>query len=294
MILLDTLYPPAPDQLVADCRALGAAGCWVYVLRRDAGGADVGVGGWTGAHVDGLHAAALVAPGIVVPGSVPPAGQACLDALRALHCDPLLATDLELYSLPPTWWEDQLEQLEAAAGVRGIDYGTLATLGAYDPGQPGWVAEWIRTGVLDPVPVLPAGRQAWQFVNDVTAPSRSSYDASVVDAALLPGGDPVVTQELKLALVRLAYAAFLFGRAPSSDDEAGWANQIADDLSNLEIVLAGIQASPEATEDRVLYAQLREWAQSGGTPKHTHPITLPSGTWTWSTPPASTGEPVDG
>src|SRR5215472_14916232 len=176
MLLLDTLFPPASAQLVSDCRALGAAGCWAYVLRRAASGANLGVGSWTPAQVDELHANGLLGPAIVVPGNIPPPAQDCIDALHAMHCDPVMADDLEQFSLPPLWFEDQLESADDAQGIVHIDYGTTSTLGIYDPGEANWVAEWLRTGVLNPIPALPSGRRAWQFVNDVPAPSGVQYD----------------------------------------------------------------------------------------------------------------------
>lgn len=269
MILLDTLYPPSPAQLVDDCRALGAHGCWAYVLRRDAGGADLGLGGWTPAHVDALHGDARLAPGIVVPGNLPPAGQACVDALRAMRCDPVLGTDLELWSLPPTWWVDQLQGLEAGQGVRGIDYGTAATLGTYDPANRwSWLAAWVRTGVLEPVPALPSGRLAWQFVNDVPAPSGRLYDASVVDETLFYREDPMDPR----VIVYLAYLTF--AAVPSAEDLAFWVGhlvgQTAADGTPGSMqpfdVLAAIAASLGPTSYRSELAQLRADLESGSFP----------------------------
>lgn len=186
MILLDTLYPPAPAQLVADCRAVGAAGCWVYFLRRAADGTPLDNGSWTLGHVQALRAAGLLAPGIVVPGNVPPAPDLVMAAARAAQVDPVIGDDLETASEPPASWEDELDQAAAAAGYSELNYGPAAVLGLYDPGEPGWLASWLRTGQLDPIPALPAGWRAWQFVNDLPI-NGSWYDASVVDPALFGG-----------------------------------------------------------------------------------------------------------
>ena len=193
MILLDTLFPPAPAQLVADCRAVGAAGCWLYVLRRAADGTPLGTGSCTPAHASALQAAGLLAPGIVVPGNVPPDPKDAIRAARAFGITPVLAADFEQFSEPPVSWEDELDVACAAAGYREVNYGPANELGVYDPGEPGWLAAWLRTGVLDPIPVLRAGVLAWQFVNDVVI-NGSSYDVSVVDPALF-GGEDMLPEE---------------------------------------------------------------------------------------------------
>lgn len=200
MILLDTLWPPAPDQLVRDCRAVGAAGCWVYAMRRARDGSNLGVGGWTAAHVDRMHAGDLVAPAIVVPGDVPPSPAAALAAARALHCDQVIAGDFEDFSEPPTSWEDQFQAAAEAAGWRELSYGPASELGLYDPGEPGWLARWVRTGQLDPIPSLPAGQLAWQFVNDVVI-NGTAYDVSVVDPALFEVEDMNAEQAQQLQRV---------------------------------------------------------------------------------------------
>ena len=194
MIILDALFPPAPEQLVRDCQAVGASGCWLYVLRQAADGTPLGTGSCSPAHASALQAAGLLAPGIVVPGNVPPDPADAIRAARAFGITPVLAADFETFSEPPPAWEDALEAAAAAAGYRELSYGPASELGVYDPGEPGWLARWLQTGVLDPIPALPAGQLAWQFVHDVVI-NGSTYDVSVVDPSLFSGGDDMLPQE---------------------------------------------------------------------------------------------------
>lgn len=219
-LLLDTLNPPAPDQLVRDCEAVGAAGCWVYILRRAADGTDVGVGRWTPAHAGALRAAGKRAPGIVVPGNVPPPVQDVIAAARSMGVDPVVGGDFETASEPPTTWEDELDQACAAAGIRELNYGPASVLGQYDPGEAGWLAEWIRTGVLQPLPALKTGWLAWQFVNDILV-NGTTYDASVVDPSVF-GGDMDADEHNALMNIQgLVTSAWQFLERGYDDPPAG-------------------------------------------------------------------------
>ena len=88
----------------------------------------------------------------------------------------------------------------------------------------------------------------------------------------------VMTQSAKLGLVRLAYSAMLL-TVPSPADQAFWANQIADDGSNVDAILAAMEASAGPTSIRAQMAQLLADVQAGSFPggsgtvaAHTHPV----------------------
>jgi GH25 family lysozyme M1 (1,4-beta-N-acetylmuramidase) len=57
-------------------------------------------------------------------------------------------------------------------------------------------------------------------------------------------GGTSVTQSEKLAWARMAYNAFLW-RVPSTQEQSDWANQILDDGSNVDAVMAAIEDSVE-------------------------------------------------
>lgn len=192
--MADALYPPDPEQLLADLQALGLDGCWVYVWRPG------GIGSWTAAHVAALRAAGRRVGGIIVPGDAPgaPGPMVAAAAALGLPAGCPLAEDTETTSEPPLAWSQALYAAIHAAGHRAIDYGLARDLARYDAGDDGdWLASWERTGVLKPVPELQPGQLAWQFVDDVRGPSGALYDVSVVDPALFGGemldpNDPIV------------------------------------------------------------------------------------------------------
>lgn len=277
MILLDTLFPPPPAQLVADCRAVGAAGCWVYFLRRAADGTPLDNGTWTLAHVQALRAAGLLAPGIVVPGNVPPAADVVMAAARAAGVDPVIGDDLETASEPPAAWEDALDQAAAAAGYQELNYGPASVLGLYDPGEPGWLASWLRTGQLDPIPALPAGWRAWQFVNDL-AINGSWYDASVVDPALFGGEmlDQTTVEKLlqgaadagaARAEVTLGFQAL----ADGSKDPAA-PNYLSTRLDQLAALITGLDVAAIKTELDTMQSALAGLVAQGMPPANLQPL----------------------
>ena len=190
-LLLDTLDPPAPDQLVADCRSVGAAGCWVYAARFDTGGANVGIGTWTPAHVQALHTAGLVAPAIIVPGSQPGTVQPMLDAADALGCDPQTAFDIETFSLPSPNWLTAAFAVTRLRSRRPLRYGDAAVLAGYPLADGDWWSHGaipVRAGwsPADGVPPLPPGLVADQFAVQVTI-NGHDYDVSVADSAVFGG-----------------------------------------------------------------------------------------------------------
>lgn len=201
VLILDALYPPSPDQLVSDCIALGAGGCFAYVWRPDGQG-GIDIGNWTPAHVDALRRAGLWSGPIIVPPASGIDYAILLAAVRSFgFIDSAVTLDLEDPNLPPAEWEEGFDAFMAAAGYRDLDYGNSTDLGRYQPDDPEWLARWIRTGMLRPLPTRPPGVRAWQFVNDVIAPSGTWYDASVADPSALLGGGADVTPEEHDALM---------------------------------------------------------------------------------------------
>jgi hypothetical protein len=201
VILLDALFPPSPDLLVSDCRAFGAAGCWVYAARRDAAGADAGIGSWTPAHVDALHAAGMMAPAIIVPGDRPGDIAPMLDGVAALGCDPVTAWDIETASLPPAAWLAAAIVATRSRGWLALRYGDAPILAAYPNGDGDWLSHRgdlvVRAGAVEPVPSVPNGLAAWQYVVDVAGP-HAGYDASVIDPNVFGGAmvDPGVIDKI--------------------------------------------------------------------------------------------------
>lgn len=262
LILPDTLWPPAPDQLVADCRALGAAGCWVYAARRNAAGADIGIGGWTPAHVVELHAAGLVAPAIIVPGSSWGDVGPMLDAADALGCDPPTAFDLEAYSLPSWAWLQSAIAATRARGRRPLRYGDEAVLAGYPPADGDWWSHGaipVRAGSWKPVPALPDGLVADQYAVEVLI-NGHSYDVSVADPGVF-GGQPVIDQNrlneidnIAGAMDRLEHLA----DAPGDVLQAIKAetDQVRDSLANLQVGGTGITAAQMAAALRAAAHQL--------------------------------------
>jgi hypothetical protein len=179
-LMLDALFPPAPDQLVADLGAVGADGAMVYVSRPG------GVGSWTPAHVQALRAAGKLAAPIIVP---PPAGGDIPTLLEAAatfgFTSGPITLDLEPPNLPPASWEEQFDVMARGRGFSDFDYGTPSNLGLYAPDDAQWRAIWLRTGVLQPLPPAPVNG-GWQFVNDIVVNSRT-YDASVVADSVFSG-----------------------------------------------------------------------------------------------------------
>lgn len=189
MLLLDALYPGSPSQLVAACRAAGAAGALGYVWHGGATSHDTG--GWTKAHFDALRAGGLVTAPIasVTPGGGggSPAYQQIIDAARAwgFGRGPLVQDMESPANLPsPAWWNGAIAAFRAA-GFKAIKYGNAGDVGGYDNGDGWWKAAYIQTRT-DPVPALPPGLVGWQYA-DMDAIGGIDYDASVFLATLFGG-----------------------------------------------------------------------------------------------------------
>jgi len=185
VILLDALFPPDPGQLIADCQRHGAGGCWVYAARRDAAGDDAGIGSWTADRVQAMRGAGLHTPAIIVPGNHPGDAGAMLDGVLQLGLEPIVAFDLEPTSLPPGDWLAGAIATTRARGWKALRYGDADVLAGYPGGDGDWLSHRsdliVRSGSVLPVPALPSGSVAWQYVVEVDG---GQYDASVVDPAL--------------------------------------------------------------------------------------------------------------
>jgi hypothetical protein len=96
--------------------------------------------------------------------------------------------------------------------------------------------------------------------------SGGHYDLSIVRDDWFPsqGGDAVNFAE-KAAFVRLAYDGFLW-RHPSPQELTDQANAIADDGSNLDGQMAGIQDSSEGSRISAVKAQLIRFASTNQFP----------------------------
>lgn len=191
LLMLDAAYPPLPDQLNADCDAVGAGGVFAYLWGP--------IVNWTPDHVTLMRAHGKIVIPIIVPGNFPG------DPINMLHALPLwgfhdgpVMFDFETNSEPALVWWKWAQDTLAAGGYHAEPYGTTPILGIYDPTDDDWVAEWIRTGVLDPIPNLPPNWEAWQFVNDITI-NGHQYDASVINPDAL-GVFPDMTPEQDAAL----------------------------------------------------------------------------------------------
>lgn len=204
-LILDALFPPPPTQLIADLEAVGADGAAVYVWRPG------GVGTWTSVHVAALRAAGKLAFPIIVPE---PGGgdiNGMLGAARAFGFEGgPITIDLEPPNLPPAAWEENFDSASASLGFEGFDYGTSADLGLYQPDNASWLADWLRTGQLQPLPAIPPGRTGLQFVNDITI-NGHQYDASMVASSVFGGSSTVHTNDEIYALVASLWLFVLRG-----------------------------------------------------------------------------------
>lgn len=180
-VILDAAYPPSPSQWVADMNAVGASGGLVYVWGP--------ILNYSVAHVAAARNAGKIVIPVVVPGNDGPAWQNVMSRLNLFGfiAGPVLY-DFELNSEPTNaWWQAQAASVRAS-GFLADRYGTSGELGRYTPEDEDWIASWLRSGVLQPIPSLQPGRVAWQFVNDVSI-NGSQYDVSVMDDAFMEGID---------------------------------------------------------------------------------------------------------
>jgi hypothetical protein len=245
MLLLDALYPPSPAQLVADCRAAGAAGCWVYAARFGVSGGDLGIGGWTPAHVAALHEDGKLAPAIIVPGDAPRAVQPMLDVADALGCDPATAFDIENFSFASPLWIGAAIDITRQRGRRPVRYGDTAVLGRYPTADGDWISHGfipVEAGSDVPVPPLPAGLVADQYAVEVVV-NGTAYDVSVADpeffGSVVVVAAPAVSEEVEMLLLRGPDGGvFLVGGATSA-----WVPTPADEQALIDAGVKQVQVS---------------------------------------------------
>lgn len=176
-LFLDAAYPPSASDLLIDMAHVGADGCFLYIWGP--------IVNWTPMHKTILEASGFKAVPIIVPGDQPIHPDFMVKAVQAWGwLEGPVIFDFEQFSDPGTPWFANAVNIFAASGFRAEPYGTLSYLERYDPEDKDWVANWLRTGTLDPIPELPSGWEAWQFVNDVVV-NGHTYDVSVVSDELL-------------------------------------------------------------------------------------------------------------
>lgn len=187
-LIIDAAYPPSPAQWVDDMNAVGAAGGLVYVWGP--------ILNYSVNHVVTARSNGKIVVPVVVPGNDGPTWDNVHNRLNLFGFTngPALY-DFELGSEPTnTWWQQHAQSAHAAGFV--VDrYGTTSELGNYSPEDQDWIAQWIRTGVLDPLPTLQAGRVAWQFVNDIMINGRQ-YDASVIADSFIQGAFMLTPEDI--------------------------------------------------------------------------------------------------
>lgn len=184
LIGLDALFPPDAASVVRDANQVGAQVIGCYVFRQG------GIGGWNPMLVQNIRAAGKTMLPIVVPGNNPPPASTVLNAVRAMgFAGGVVALDLEATSLPPVAWATSWITIVQAAGFKPIEYGSVLNLEPYGIGlSMDWVANWLRTGSLEPLPTLPSGEAGWQFANEVSI-NGHVYDASLFDSSIFEGDD---------------------------------------------------------------------------------------------------------
>lgn len=183
-LMVDALFPAADP--VPDMEAVGADVLAIYCLRRNANGADIGIGGASLQVVRAALGAGKAVVPIVVPGDVPPQSdwQAALDAAHALGIPTgAIVVDLEQFSLPAPSWVLGFRDHARAAGWKVLRYGDTAVLSGYPPCDGDWVSHGlipVRLGEWEPVPALPAGVWGDQYAVQVTI-NGHSYDVSIIE-----------------------------------------------------------------------------------------------------------------
>ena len=174
--MLDAAFPPAPLQWCEDIRNVGGSVGAVYVYGPFTN--------YTPQHVAQASASGIRVLPIVVPGTNPPDPRIVLSSVyRYGITGGPIAKDREAGSLYPIAWSIVFDSVARAAGFTPVDYANLNDAVQPAEADAQWLAEWLRTGVMAPVPTLPANLVAWQFVNDVPI-GTSQYDVSIVRSSL--------------------------------------------------------------------------------------------------------------
>lgn len=172
-VMLDAAFPPGdPAQWVTDMASVGAQVGAIYTYG--------GFTHYTVAHVQQARASQRFVLPIVVPGNNPPDPRVVLATVAQYGiADGPVAIDRESGSMFPIGWDDAFDALARSMGYRPIEYANLNDARTPRDIDEEWQARWIRTGIMNPVPALPPGIVAWQFVDDV-AINGTQYDVSVV------------------------------------------------------------------------------------------------------------------
>lgn len=232
-LLLDAAFPPNPQQWIADMNAVGADGGFVYVYGP--------LTNYTAAHVSTARDDGKIVLPIIVPGNAWPASFTLISALRSYgFADGPVIVDLETNSLPPDQGLVSFAAYASASGFQVDRYGNQSMLGKYTPEGEDWIADWIRTGQLNPLPTLPQGWHSWQFVNDVVI-NGSQYDASIVDDEFVGGIGSMAEVTL--------------------DPRDGFVQEIRERVNDIESILAnGVRQSASFDANGVpTYASQPDW-----------------------------------
>lgn len=252
-LALDAAYPPSPQQWVADMNAVGADGGFVYVYGP--------IVKYTLQHVTVARQSGKIVIPIIVPGNTwPTFGTLKSNLLRYGFQSGPVVVDLESSSLPPNAGLANFALYMQQNGYQLDRYGTQSVLGTYTPENEDWIADWIRTGQLGPLPTLPQGWQSWQFVNDVKI-NGSTYDASIVSDSFVTGSDAMTLDDARL-IVRMIYTDCRRGEPETEDAINGWANKIVADPENTFIAMVD-PANGEFANDLSIDRQMRADYEAG-------------------------------
>lgn len=184
-LMLDTLFPPSPDQLVLDMRSVNARAIGMYVFRRDGQGNMVSNGSWTAAHVTAIQSDGKYVLPILVPGNVPQQGDmpAAIQAAVARGTGrTAMVVDIEQFSFPAPEWLQRAIAYAHSVGWRVIRYGDVEPLKQYPVADGDWISHGlipVRAGQIVPVPALPNGCVADQYAVGCSI-NGYDYDASVI------------------------------------------------------------------------------------------------------------------
>jgi hypothetical protein len=178
-IMLDAAFPPSPAQWAIDLDSVHANVGAIYTFG--------GLLHYTSDHVRAAQVLGKRILPIVVPGDTPPAPDTVLDSIApyGITSGPV-GVDRENMSMYPVSWDDAFDARARARGFVPLEYHNRNDARTPPDVDEQWLAAWIRTGAMDPVPSMPAGFMAYQFVNDVRI-GGSLYDVSIVDTALWEG-----------------------------------------------------------------------------------------------------------
>lgn len=279
---LDSSFDRPDPGTAAAARAAGVRVWGGYIATR----AGVGLAApWSQADFDVVRNAGLTPIGFCSGRDDP---VAIRDLARAWGVLPCLDVESGIREDGP-WVQPWLDA--SGAGLygntvvhrgRSAPFYVVAWYGVQPPActDPGLTWPWWEAA--------PAAPHGWQFcgthIEFGLSVDRGWYDDWFAGA--LSGGqvgEVPVTGSEKLAFVRLGYNAFLW-RVPSQGEETQWAGSIADDGSNLDVVLAQIEDSAEGNAVKDARTKLLQYVAGNAFPggpgavvPHTHPFTGTTG-----------------